>query len=167
MGGTGTYVDTSVTANTTLSTTADKQLQQVQLHPLERCMVNMNCLHCSLCLHDYMNGPNAPHMNPETFFFPCRVEAALQHWFVTGLQQQGVLPSLMTSVGDSSSSLLSLVFELNPEENSADQLLRVHSQPVEIVYDAVTTTSRHVTDVKDVCQVKLKCVSCGLSCSSR
>lgn len=97
-----------------------------------------------------MNEPNAPHMNPETFFFPCRVEAALQHWFVTGLQQQGVVPSLMTSVGESSSSLLSVVFELNPEENCADQLLRVHSQPVEIVYDAVTTTSHHVTDVQDV-----------------
>ncbi|KAF1393337.1 hypothetical protein PFLUV_G00038030 [Perca fluviatilis] len=68
-----------------------------------------------------------------------RVEVALEHWFVTGLQQQGgAVPSLIASLGDSSSSLLSVVFELNPEESAADQLLRVHSQPVEIVYDALT-----------------------------
>ncbi|KAK2854371.1 hypothetical protein Q5P01_007032 [Channa striata] len=70
-----------------------------------------------------------------------RVEAALQHWYVTGLQQQGAVPSLIASVGDSSSSLLSVVFELNPEESTADQLLRVHSQPVEIIYDALTVNS--------------------------
>ncbi|KAG7239597.1 hypothetical protein INR49_028749 [Caranx melampygus] len=70
-----------------------------------------------------------------------RVEAALQHWYVTGLQQQGTVPSLIASVGDSSSSLLSVVFELNPEESAADQLLRVHSQPVEIIYDAMTVNS--------------------------
>lgn len=65
------------------------------------------------------------------------MEAALQHWFVTGLQQQGAVPSLIASVGDSSSSLLSVVFELNPEGNAADQLLTVQSQPIEIIYDAV------------------------------
>ncbi|XP_029943561.1 vacuolar protein sorting-associated protein 13C [Salarias fasciatus] len=70
-----------------------------------------------------------------------RLEAALQHWFVTGLQQRGAVPSLIASVGDSSSSLLSVLFELNPEDSAADQLLRVHSQPVEIIYDALTVTS--------------------------
>lgn len=75
-----------------------------------------------------------------------RLEAALQHWYVTGLCQQGAVPSLVASVGDSSSSLLSVVFEVNPEQSSADQLLRVHSQPVEITYDAVTfAASGHVT----------------------
>lgn len=62
---------------------------------------------------------------------------ALEHWYVTGLQQQGAVPSLIASVGDSSSSLLSVVFEVNPEESTSDQLLRVHSQPVEMIYDAV------------------------------
>lgn len=86
-----------------------------------------------------MNKVNAPHvLINKTFVYPCRVEAVLQHWYVTGLQQQGAVPSLIASVGDSSSSLLRVVFELNPEESSADQLLRVHSQPVEIIYDAVT-----------------------------
>lgn len=64
----------------------------------------------------------------------------MQHWYVTGLQQHGVVPSLVASVGDSSSSLLNVVFEVNPEESSADQLLRVRSQPVEITYDAVTAS---------------------------
>ncbi|XP_055010645.1 LOW QUALITY PROTEIN: intermembrane lipid transfer protein VPS13C [Boleophthalmus pectinirostris] len=70
-----------------------------------------------------------------------RLEATLQHWYVTGLQQQGAVPSLITSMGDSSSSLLNVVFEMNPEESAADQLLRVHSQPVEIIYDALTVNS--------------------------
>ncbi|XP_069383471.1 intermembrane lipid transfer protein VPS13C isoform X4 [Paralichthys olivaceus] len=70
-----------------------------------------------------------------------RVEAALEHWYVTGLQQQGAVPSLIASVGDSSSSLLNVLFELNPEESTADQLLRVQSQPVEIIYDALTVNS--------------------------
>ncbi|XP_061878990.1 intermembrane lipid transfer protein VPS13C isoform X1 [Entelurus aequoreus] len=70
-----------------------------------------------------------------------RVEAALQHWYVTGLLQQGAVPSLIASVGDSTSSLLNFTFELNPEESAADQLLRVDSQPVEIIYDAMTVNS--------------------------
>ncbi|XP_053284291.1 intermembrane lipid transfer protein VPS13C [Pleuronectes platessa] len=70
-----------------------------------------------------------------------RVEAALEHWYVTGLLQQGAIPSLIASVGDSSSSLLNVVFELNPEESAADQLIRVQSQPVEIIYDALTVNS--------------------------
>lgn len=83
--------------------------------------------HCSLCDSD-LRGSS-------------RVEAALQRWNVTGFRQQNVVPSLVSSVGDSASSLLSVVFEKNPEESAADQLLRVHSQPVEIIYDAVSTFS--------------------------
>ncbi|KAI7814086.1 putative vacuolar protein sorting-associated protein 13C [Triplophysa rosa] len=70
-----------------------------------------------------------------------KVEAKLEHWYVTGLQQQGQVPSLIASLGDSDSSLLSVLFELNPENSTADQLLRVHSQPVEIIYDALTVIS--------------------------
>ncbi|XP_076012416.1 intermembrane lipid transfer protein VPS13C isoform X2 [Genypterus blacodes] len=70
-----------------------------------------------------------------------KVEAALKHWLVTGLEQHGEVPSLITSVGDSASSLLSILFELNPEESAADQLLHVHSQPVQIIYDALTVNS--------------------------
>lgn len=101
----------------------------------------------------------------------CRVEAALQHWYVTGLLQQGAVPSLIASVGDASSSLLSVLFELNPEESAADQLLRVHSQPVEIIYDAVNrkqdVTSDHMTHLlKQVMNHQSDtCVSCRLSSS--
>ncbi|XP_018619206.2 vacuolar protein sorting-associated protein 13C isoform X1 [Scleropages formosus] len=70
-----------------------------------------------------------------------KVEAKLIHWNVTGLLQQGSVPLLITSAGDSGSSLLSILFELNPEGSSADQLLRVQSQPVEIIYDAMTVNS--------------------------
>ncbi|XP_036442421.1 vacuolar protein sorting-associated protein 13C isoform X5 [Colossoma macropomum] len=70
-----------------------------------------------------------------------KVEASLEHWYVTGLQQQGVVPSLIASRGDAHSSLLSVLFELNPEDSTADQLLRVHSQPVEMIYDALTVNS--------------------------
>uniref|UniRef100_A0A8K9XUC3 Vacuolar protein sorting 13 homolog C n=1 Tax=Oncorhynchus mykiss TaxID=8022 RepID=A0A8K9XUC3_ONCMY len=67
--------------------------------------------------------------------------AALEHWYVTGLEQQGAVPSLIASVGDSTSSLLSILFEVNPEDSVAEQLLRVHSQPVEIIYDSLTVNS--------------------------
>lgn len=77
----------------------------------------------------------------------CRVEAKLEHWYVTGLQQQGEVPSLIASVGGSDSSLLSVLFELNPENSTADQLLRVHSQPVEIIYDAVRDKCTHTVVV--------------------
>ncbi|KAJ8247515.1 hypothetical protein GJAV_G00247280, partial [Gymnothorax javanicus] len=70
-----------------------------------------------------------------------KVEAKLEHWYVTGLKQQGEVPSLIASVGDSKSSLLNFLFELNPEGSNADQLLRVESQPVEIIYDALTVNS--------------------------
>ncbi|KAI2662683.1 Vacuolar protein sorting-associated protein 13C [Labeo rohita] len=62
-----------------------------------------------------------------------RVEAKLEHWYVTGLQQQGEVPSLIASLGDTDSSLLSVLFELNPEDSTADQLLRVHSQPMTVI----------------------------------
>ncbi|KAF3832055.1 hypothetical protein F7725_025720 [Dissostichus mawsoni] len=48
----------------------------------------------------------------------------------------GGVPSLMSSVSDSSSSLLTLEFEVNPESSKADQMLRVRSQSVQILYDA-------------------------------
>ncbi|XP_029903946.1 vacuolar protein sorting-associated protein 13C-like [Myripristis murdjan] len=70
-----------------------------------------------------------------------RVEVALEHWYVTGLEQQGAVPSLIASLGDSASSLLSVQFEVNPEDGGADQLLHVQSQPVEIIYDALTVNS--------------------------
>lgn len=67
-----------------------------------------------------------------------RIEAKLEHWYVTGLKQKNTVPSLVASIGDASSSLLKIEFEINPEDSAADQSLVVQSQPVEIIYDAVS-----------------------------
>lgn len=69
----------------------------------------------------------------------CRVEAKLEHWYITGLRQQDIIPSLVASIGDTASSLLKIEFETNPESSTADQTLVVQSQPVEVIYDAVST----------------------------
>lgn len=45
----------------------------------------------------------------------------------------------MASIGDAKSSLLKIEFETNPEDSTADQRLTVQSQPVEIIYDAVSS----------------------------
>ncbi|MEJ1285501.1 vacuolar protein sorting 13A [Cricetulus griseus] len=67
-----------------------------------------------------------------------KIEAKLEHWYVTGLRQQDIVPSLVASIGDTSSSLLKIEFETNPENSPADQTLIVQSQPVEVIYDAKT-----------------------------
>uniref|UniRef100_A0A8I3NX11 Vacuolar protein sorting 13 homolog C n=1 Tax=Canis lupus familiaris TaxID=9615 RepID=A0A8I3NX11_CANLF len=67
-----------------------------------------------------------------------KVEAKLEHWYITGLKQEGIVPSLVASIGDTTSSLLKIEFETNPENSTADQTLIVQSQPVEVIYDAKT-----------------------------
>ncbi|XP_006831641.1 PREDICTED: vacuolar protein sorting-associated protein 13C isoform X1 [Chrysochloris asiatica] len=67
-----------------------------------------------------------------------KVEAKLEHWYITGLRQGNIIPSLVASIGDTASSLLKIEFESNPESNPADQTLVVQSQPVEVIYDAKT-----------------------------
>lgn len=46
----------------------------------------------------------------------------------------------MASIGDRKSSLLSIEFNVNPEDSTADQSLTIESQPVEIKYDAVSSS---------------------------
>uniref|UniRef100_A0A8C3KV56 Vacuolar protein sorting 13 homolog C n=1 Tax=Chrysolophus pictus TaxID=9089 RepID=A0A8C3KV56_CHRPC len=70
-----------------------------------------------------------------------KVEAKLENWYVTGLRQENVIPSLVASLGDSKSSLLKIEFNTNPEDNTADQSLSIESQPVEIKYDARTVNA--------------------------
>lgn len=67
-----------------------------------------------------------------------KVEAKLDHWYVTGLKQKNIIPSLVSMIGSSESSLLKIQFETNPEDRTADQVLVLQSQPVEIIYDAAT-----------------------------
>ncbi|XP_064013497.1 intermembrane lipid transfer protein VPS13C isoform X2 [Pogoniulus pusillus] len=70
-----------------------------------------------------------------------RVEAKLENWYVTGLRQEDIVPSLVASIGDSRSSLLRIEFNVNPEDSTADQSLTIESQPVEIKYDAKTVNA--------------------------
>uniref|UniRef100_A0A8C9NVA1 Chorein N-terminal domain-containing protein n=1 Tax=Serinus canaria TaxID=9135 RepID=A0A8C9NVA1_SERCA len=67
-----------------------------------------------------------------------KVEAKLENWYVTGLRQENIVPSLVASIGDSRSSLLKIEFDVNPEDSTADQSLTIESQPVEVKYDART-----------------------------
>ncbi|KAM8974085.1 intermembrane lipid transfer protein VPS13C isoform 2-T2 [Pelodytes ibericus] len=67
-----------------------------------------------------------------------KIEAKLEHWYVTGLSKDNIVPSLVTSIGTNKSSLLEILFETNPENSTADQVLILQSQPVEIIYDAGT-----------------------------
>ncbi|KAM8783626.1 intermembrane lipid transfer protein VPS13C isoform 3-T3 [Rhynchonycteris naso] len=67
-----------------------------------------------------------------------KVEVKLEHWYITGLRQQDTVPSLVASIGDTTSSLLKIEFETNPGNSAADQSLVVQSQPVEVIYDAKT-----------------------------
>ncbi|OWK58884.1 intermembrane lipid transfer protein VPS13C isoform X1 [Lonchura striata] len=67
-----------------------------------------------------------------------KVEAKLENWYVTGLRQENIVPSLVASIGDSKSSLLKIEFDVNPEDSTADQSLTIESQPVEVKYDART-----------------------------
>ncbi|KAM7010642.1 intermembrane lipid transfer protein VPS13C [Passerculus sandwichensis] len=67
-----------------------------------------------------------------------KVEAKLENWYVTGLRQENIVPSLVASIGDSKSSLLKIEFDINPEDSTADQSLTIESQPVEVKYDART-----------------------------
>ncbi|XP_044135757.1 vacuolar protein sorting-associated protein 13C isoform X2 [Bufo gargarizans] len=67
-----------------------------------------------------------------------KIQAKLDHWYVTGLKQKNIVPSLVSMIGSTESSLLKIQFETNPEDHAADQVLAVQSQPVEIIYDAAT-----------------------------
>uniref|UniRef100_A0A8C5MNH3 Vacuolar protein sorting 13 homolog A n=1 Tax=Leptobrachium leishanense TaxID=445787 RepID=A0A8C5MNH3_9ANUR len=73
-----------------------------------------------------------------------RLEAQIGTFEVTGTCQGKSLPCLLSSrniVMENNVSLLSLMFETNPLDESADQRLRVESQPLEIIYDAITINS--------------------------
>lgn len=75
------------------------------------------------------------------------MEAKLEHWYITGLRQQGIVPSLVASIGDTTSSLLKIEFETNPENSTADQTLIVQSQPVEVIYDAVSARRQSLSNL--------------------
>ncbi|XP_066567209.1 intermembrane lipid transfer protein VPS13A isoform X2 [Amia ocellicauda] len=73
-----------------------------------------------------------------------KVSATLNSFEVTGLKRNTLTPVLLSSrnvVTETHGPLLSVMFETNPLDRPADQVLRVESQPLEIVYDALTVNS--------------------------
>uniref|UniRef100_A0A8C9TDL8 Vacuolar protein sorting 13 homolog A n=1 Tax=Scleropages formosus TaxID=113540 RepID=A0A8C9TDL8_SCLFO len=68
----------------------------------------------------------------------------LNSFEVTGLPRNKSAPILLSSrsvATESKNPLLSVMFDTNPLDVSADQCLHVESQPLEIVYDAMTVNS--------------------------
>ncbi|XP_075684410.1 intermembrane lipid transfer protein VPS13A [Rhinoderma darwinii] len=73
-----------------------------------------------------------------------RFEVQLGTFEITGIPYGKDIPCLLSSrnvVVDNDVSLLSLMFETNPPDESADQRLIVDSQPLEIIYDSKTINS--------------------------
>ncbi|RMC19250.1 hypothetical protein DUI87_03856 [Hirundo rustica rustica] len=74
-----------------------------------------------------------------------RFETKITSLEVTGVSQEKCTPRLLSSrtvYSDESTSLLSIMFETNPLDEKADQRIRIESQPLEIVYDAMRSKSR-------------------------
>ncbi|XP_046904728.1 vacuolar protein sorting-associated protein 13A-like, partial [Hypomesus transpacificus] len=70
-----------------------------------------------------------------------KLVARLSLFEVTGLSSNRVAPTLLSSrkaATVTGTPLLSILFETNPLDASADQRLKVESQPLEIIYDAIT-----------------------------
>ncbi|XP_078141113.1 intermembrane lipid transfer protein VPS13A isoform X2 [Centroberyx gerrardi] len=73
-----------------------------------------------------------------------KLTAKLSLFEVTGLASNRPAPTLLSSrkaATGTGTPLLSILFETNPLDESADQRLHVESQPLEIIYDAVTVNS--------------------------
>ncbi|XP_075067122.1 intermembrane lipid transfer protein VPS13A isoform X2 [Mixophyes fleayi] len=73
-----------------------------------------------------------------------RLEAHIGTFEITGIAQDKATPCLLSSrnvVMENNISLLNLMFETNPLDERADQRLIVDSQPLEIIYDAITINS--------------------------
>ncbi|KAM9858498.1 intermembrane lipid transfer protein VPS13A [Aulostomus maculatus] len=73
-----------------------------------------------------------------------KVTARLSLFEVTGLASNRPAPTLLSSrkaATGAGTPLLTILFETNPLDESADQRLHVESQPLEIIYDAITVNS--------------------------
>ncbi|XP_041793933.1 vacuolar protein sorting-associated protein 13A isoform X1 [Chelmon rostratus] len=76
-----------------------------------------------------------------------KLTAQLSLFEVTGLASNRPAPTLLSSrkaATGAGTPLLSILFETNPLDESANQRLHVESQPLEIIYDAITVNSMSV-----------------------
>ncbi|KAM9475939.1 intermembrane lipid transfer protein VPS13A isoform 2-T2 [Clarias gariepinus] len=72
-----------------------------------------------------------------------KISAQLSSFEVTGVLRNSVAPTLLSPrrAVEDDKPLLSLMFETNPLDGKADQRLHVESQPLEIIYDAMTVNN--------------------------
>ncbi|XP_016118475.1 vacuolar protein sorting-associated protein 13A-like, partial [Sinocyclocheilus grahami] len=73
-----------------------------------------------------------------------KISAQLSSFEVSGLPRGRSAPILLSPrhvAGMKDTALLDLMFETNPLDASADQRLRIESQALEIIYDAMTVNS--------------------------
>lgn len=76
-----------------------------------------------------------------------RITAELSLFEVTGLASKRLVPTLLSSrkaATGAGTPLLSILFETNPLDESANQRFHVESQPLEIIYDAVSSLLLHI-----------------------
>lgn len=100
-----------------------------------------------------------------------RITAELSLFEVTGLASNRPAPILLSSRKAATgveTPLLSILFETNPLDESANQRLHMESQPLEIIYDAVSgvlPSAVHAYD-RDV-KAKGRLISCLSACLCR
>uniref|UniRef100_A0A6J0T466 Intermembrane lipid transfer protein VPS13A isoform X2 n=1 Tax=Pogona vitticeps TaxID=103695 RepID=A0A6J0T466_9SAUR len=73
-----------------------------------------------------------------------RFESSVSAFEVDGMPQGKTVPCLLSSHtvhSKHNTSLFTLMFETNPLDESANQKVRIESQPLEIIYDAMTVNS--------------------------
>ncbi|XP_053148105.1 intermembrane lipid transfer protein VPS13A isoform X2 [Hemicordylus capensis] len=73
-----------------------------------------------------------------------RFESSVSALEVQGMAQGNVIPCLLSSRtvhSADNASLFTIMFETNPLDDSANQKLRIESQPLEIIYDAMTVNN--------------------------
>uniref|UniRef100_A0A8D2LEQ8 Vacuolar protein sorting 13 homolog A n=1 Tax=Varanus komodoensis TaxID=61221 RepID=A0A8D2LEQ8_VARKO len=73
-----------------------------------------------------------------------RFESSVSAFEVKGMAQRKTIPCLLSSNtvhSQHNTSLFTIMFETNPLNESANQKLRIESQPLEIIYDAMTVNS--------------------------
>lgn len=118
-----------------------------------------DCLQCfcsSLCSADFLASS-------------LRITAELSLFEVTGLASNRPAPILLSSRKAATAAetpLLSILFETNPLDESANQRLHMESQPLEIIYDAVSGPLPVHTYDREV-KAKGRLISCLSACLCR
>lgn len=70
----------------------------------------------------------------------CRVAANVDALTMFGLQQEELLPEIISSAAqkEDKKALLDVIFETNPLDGSCGQRLHLNAEPISVIYDAQT-----------------------------